>query len=294
LLHGEDDAASFQFKDELLEGDERLALVELSERDALDAIVADHAAPERVVEVEDDAFRDQARGREHGVEQRLRQEGHMLQPARRLRHVPHPRVEPLRPPDRRGKKIDVVQEHIPRLARLDREPVVDLGENRADGIGDLELVIAERAFARQYECALNDRSLAVGSVHGPEVFEPRDCVIGERPPVARGVEAGLQLLARQQDDDILRVECVQTGVRIEYFQVDAVIVAFVYLRPDVIPGGYGSHDRSQMLGGAVGEERNTDDLGGARRFYRLRLFGQGEIIQRKHCVFHCVRPCRTP
>ena len=127
--HGENDPAPFQFANELLEPDERLAFVELSQRDTLEPVVADDAAPKRVVEVEDDAFHDQARGGEHRVEQRLRQQRKMLEPAGRLRHVPHSRVKPLRPAYGGGEKIDVVQENVLGLARLDRQPVVDLGEN---------------------------------------------------------------------------------------------------------------------------------------------------------------------
>jgi hypothetical protein len=146
--HGENDPPPLEFPDEGLEGDERLALVELAEGNALEPVVADHAAPERVVEVEDDAFGDHARGREHGVEQGLGEKRKMLEPAGRLRHVPHPGVEPLRPADRGGEKIDVVQEHVLGLARLDGQPIVDLGDNRADRIGDLQFVIAESTLAR--------------------------------------------------------------------------------------------------------------------------------------------------
>ena len=49
--HGENDFAAFQFANEGLEADERLALVELPEHDALETVVANHASPERVVEV---------------------------------------------------------------------------------------------------------------------------------------------------------------------------------------------------------------------------------------------------
>ena len=206
--HGEKDSAPFQFSDELLESDERLALIELSERDALEPVVADHAAPERVVEVEDDTFGDETRSGEYGVEQRLRQQRHMLQPAGGLRHVPHPRVEPLRPADRSGEKIDVVEQHVFGFARLQRQPVVDLGENGADGIGDLQFVIAERALARQDEGALNDRRLAVRPERGPQAVKPVDRLVGELPPIAAGVETRFQFLARQQDDDVLRVERV--------------------------------------------------------------------------------------
>ena len=94
--HRQNDSAPLQFANERLERDERLALVEFPERDALEAVVADDASPERVVEVEDDAFREHARGGEHGVEQRLREKRKMLEPAGRLRHVPHPGIEPLR------------------------------------------------------------------------------------------------------------------------------------------------------------------------------------------------------
>ena len=87
----------------------------------------------------------------------------MLEPAGRLGHIPHPRIEPLRPAYAGGEKIDVVQEHVLGPARLDRQAIVDLGENGADGIGDLQSVIAERALARQDECALNDRRLTVRS-----------------------------------------------------------------------------------------------------------------------------------
>ena len=46
-----------------------------------------------------------------------------------------------------------------------------------------------------------------------------------------------------------------------------------------------------MLGRAVRQERDADDLCGARNVERFRLFGESKIIQRKHCVFHGVMPC---
>ena len=112
-----------------LEPDERFALVELSERDAFETIVADNAAPQRVVQVKDHTFREHARGRERSVEQRLRKERKMLETARRLRHVPHPGVEPLRPAYRGGDEIDVVQKDVLGLPRLDGQSIVDLSED---------------------------------------------------------------------------------------------------------------------------------------------------------------------
>ena len=206
--HGENDPAALEFPDEGLERDERLALVELAERNALETVVADHAAPKRVVQVEDHAFGDHARGREHGVEQGLGEKRKMLEPARGLRHVPHPGVEPLRTTDRGGQKVDVVQKDVLGLPRLDGQPIVDLGDSRANGIGDLEFVIAESTLTRQHERALYDCGFALGPECAPEVFQSANRLVGERPPVAAGVETRLELFARQQDDDILRGKCV--------------------------------------------------------------------------------------
>ena len=47
-----------------------------------------------------------------------------------------------------------------------------------------------------------------------------------------------------------------------------------------------------MLGGAVREQRNANDLRGFPGLERFSLFGQSKVIQRKHCVFHGVMPCR--
>ena len=290
--HGENDPAPLELANEGLEGDERLALVELAKRDALETVVADHAAPERVVEVEDHAFRDHARSGEHCVEQRLGEQRKMLEPAGRLRHVPHPRVQPLRAAHRRCEKIDVVQKHVLGLARLGGQPVVDLGENRADGIGDLQFVIAERALVRQDERALDDRRLAVRPERAPQVLEPADGLVGEPAPVARGVEMGFQLFAREQDDDILGLKRIQGRVRVEDFEVDAVVIPLVDLGLHVVARGDGAHDVREMLGRAVRQERNANDLGGARNIERLGLFGESKIIQRKRCVFHGVMPCR--
>ena len=193
--HRQNDSAPFQFANERLERDERLALVELPQRNALETIVADHAAPKRVVEVEDHAFGEHARGGEHGVEQRLRQKRKMLEPARRLRHVPHSGVEPLRPADRRSQKIDVVQKDVLGFASLDGQPVVDLGEDRADEIGDLQLIIAEGALARQHERALDDCRLALSPERGPQILQSADRLVGEPSPVAAGVKTRLQFFA---------------------------------------------------------------------------------------------------
>ena len=193
--HRQNDSAPFQFANERLEAEERFALIELSERDAFKAVVSDHAPPQRVVEVEDHTFRKHARGREHGVEQRLGQKRKMLETARRLRHVPHPGVEPLRPPDRRGEEIDIVQKDVLGLASFDGEPVIDLREDRADRLGDLQFVIAECSLARQHECALNDRCLAMRSECGPQILQPADCFVGEPSPVGTDVKMRLQLFA---------------------------------------------------------------------------------------------------
>ena len=181
-----------QFANERLERDESLALIELAERNALKTIVADDASPERVVEVEDHAFSEHARGGEHGVEQRLRKEWKMLKPARRLRHVPHAGVEPLRAADRGCQKIDVVQKDILGLASLDGEPVIDFGEDRADRLGDLQFIIAEGSLARQHECALDDCRLALGPERGPQILQSAHRLIGEPAPVGAGVKTRLQ------------------------------------------------------------------------------------------------------
>src|SRR6202789_2316171 len=46
-----------------------------------------------------------------------------------------------------------------------------------------------------------------------------------------------------------------------------------------------------MLGRAVRQEGDANDLRGARSVERFRLFGESEIVQRKRCVFHGVMPC---
>ena len=283
-------SAPLEFADEGLEGDESLALVELAKRDSLETIVADHAAPERVVEVEDHAFREQPRRGEDRVEQRLREQRKVFEPAGGFRHVPHARVEPLRAPHRGCEKIDVAQKHGLGLARAHGEAVVDLGENRADRVGDLQFVVAEGALARQHEGALNDRRLAVRPERAPQVFQPADRLVGEGAPVARGVQARLELLTGEQDDGILRLKRVERRVAVEDLEVDAVVVPLVHLRLHVVARGDGADDVGQMLGGAVSQERDADDLGGARDVEGFRFLGESEIIQRKHCVFHGVMP----
>ena len=55
--HGENDAALAQVLCRTLDVEKRLALGEsLPQTDAFDAVVADHATPERVVEIENEAF----------------------------------------------------------------------------------------------------------------------------------------------------------------------------------------------------------------------------------------------
>src|SRR6202044_597886 len=59
----------------------------------------------------------------------------------------------------------------------------------------------------------------------------------------------------------------------------------------VVSGGDGARDIGQMLGRAVRQEGDANDLRGARSVERFRLFGESEIVQRKRCVFHGVMPC---
>ena len=65
--HGEDDAAFGKVEKVVLEIVEGGAVVELAEADAVEAVVADDAAPERVVEIEDDTFNADANGGEGDV-----------------------------------------------------------------------------------------------------------------------------------------------------------------------------------------------------------------------------------
>lgn len=67
--HREDDAAALQLAQVALERAERLAFAEPAHADPFDAVVTDDAAPQRVVEIDDDALDDAAALAEHDVDE---------------------------------------------------------------------------------------------------------------------------------------------------------------------------------------------------------------------------------
>ena len=79
----EQNAAALELKQPALQIGECRAVAELTELDAVDAVITDHAAPERIVQIDDHAFLHAAGQRRHRIEnprcddrQRIGADGH--------------------------------------------------------------------------------------------------------------------------------------------------------------------------------------------------------------------------
>ena len=157
---GQDDAALLELLGVMLQGEMGFAgRASLAEHDAVEPVVPDHAAPQRVVEIEHQTFLRQAPqgGEDAGGEIAIRR--------RRLRRdfqlalKPAPDVEPGVDPVPLARARDIEQE-TPVLSRGLDEPIVEPGDDRARRARNHPVIAAEQRLAHVEEGLLNDRGAA--------------------------------------------------------------------------------------------------------------------------------------
>ena len=155
---GQDDSALLELLGVMLQGEMGFARrASLAEHDAVEPVVADHAAPQRVVEIEHQTFLRQAplRGEDAGGEIAIRRRG--LRRDFQLALKPAPDVEPGVDSVPLAGARDIEQER-PVLSRGLSEPIVEPGDDRARRARNHPLIAAEQRLAHVEEGLLNDRA----------------------------------------------------------------------------------------------------------------------------------------
>ena len=185
--HGEDDAASLELAQVVLQAVMRLAVAERIHVDPLDAVVADDAAPQRVVEVDDDALHDPALRRQHQIDDVLRDQRQVLERAEGLGQRPQALVEPMPMADPSGQPGDVVDQDVVSLPGLLRDRDVEprhLREQSMRRAGDRSCRTVARTAGRSCPAG-SPPTIARGSCPraspGPPPRDRRSAP-GRRPP----------------------------------------------------------------------------------------------------------------
>ena len=116
---GQHDAALPQIEGEVLDGDEGFARRRpLPQRDAVESVVADDAAPQRIVEIEDENLPRLAHERAHDAGDHVGVDGGELRREGKLRGVPVARIVPSLVADRGREARDVGEDDSARFAPI--------------------------------------------------------------------------------------------------------------------------------------------------------------------------------
>jgi len=126
---------------------------EMCIRDSLDAahsIVANYAAPQRVVQIENDAFDAAPPCRQRDPGNILGYGGQVLIGAERFGQVPKPLVEPRTPAHPGSHRLYVVDQHVLVLAGAPAETAIDFRHRVVQGVRVLQVCLLYTSNASRH------------------------------------------------------------------------------------------------------------------------------------------------
>ena len=241
-----------QFARIVLERDKRLAQrAALAEHDAVQAVVADDAAPERVVEVEHQAFeRAPLLGREPAADQiAIQRRGGRSDLL--LRAVPQPRIVPARrcrlePPGRRAPG-----DRRPSASAIVAHAAIQPGDERGARARQAMFIVAEQRQVHRQRGLLNDRTAESRRAPAARCRGSSACISASAAsaPAAssRGGDPGGQMVGVERQQHRVRPERVQRRGWVGQFLPILAVIAFVGVDPDVAAQA-GDADRRQQMG----------------------------------------------
>ena len=277
---GEDDAAAGEILGVFLDGGEAFAEgAALADGDAVHAVIADDAAPERVVEIEHQAFigaalvgGDQARdefavaGREGG--------GDFL-----LGAMPEGGIVPgVQPVAGRG---GVEGDEIDAVGIGQRsQRLVEAGDEAAAGAGEAVLVAAEQSWKDIQRSLLKDGAGERIARQGPAFLDQIEHILQGGVGVLLGeggVEALGQVIRVEREQDRGRFERVQCRGGVEQFLQILTVIVLVGGNRDVAAQAGDADSGVQMGQGGGAQDGEADGFGaggGRRRDAAAELFVQ--------------------
>ena len=268
ILRGdrEDDAALLQLEHVLLERDEGLAEPVAAECDAIDPVVADDAAPEGVVEVEDEALAREAEARGDDRRRVPGQERNGLERDGLLRAQPVPVVEPSEPAEVGGDPVAVDDRDV--VARGGRELAVEGVDHRLPRSRCRPCQVAERSLGPHDEGVLHDLGARLRRSGVPQRAPARNLV---RDLHGGGVAVAARDLRRtlvNRDQDQLGRRRIQRAGRIEEVLLVLAVQALVELEVDAKAEGCEGQRGGELAGCVAAGQRESSR--GARGRTRAR------------------------
>ena len=176
----EDDPALFEFARPFLQRIERVPHAEFADLDAFHPIVADHAAPDRVVKIEDEAFLERSTGCFDDVSDGFGNRRKKFQRECDLRHHVKPRIVGVRITDMTRQRRDVRDEHLLVLLRQCHQAAVQLTKLKQKRTRSAVCEITEHTVVEFNQIELDDLCVGVRRDVLPPVLEVGKNLIREQ------------------------------------------------------------------------------------------------------------------
>ena len=251
-----DDAPVFQFLQPQLEGREGVAQTQLADLDAVDAVVAHNTAPERVIQIQHDAFFKAAGSGQHRIGdllgnmgQNVGAEGHFCDAV----HfgIPHGGFT-----QTALETVDVHKEHVFVFRAAFRKQVIQLSQLEGKAVGSFAAEITEHPVVPGGEIELQYTGAHVGIDPLPHGHHTAAHGLGKLFPCFRreGAEAFIQLIGAVGQNAIVGSKGVKLRAGIHGLCIDLVVVGIQHLVADagfIAPAPQGDGD---VLGGAVAHD----------------------------------------
>ena len=263
---GQDDSALLELLGVMLQSEMGFAgRASLAEHDAVEPVVPDHAAPQRVVEIEHQTFLRQAPQGGEDARGKIAVKRRGLRGDFELALKPAPDVEPGVDPVPLAGARDIEQERLV-LSRGLGETIVEPGDDRARRSGNHPVIAAEQRLAHVEEGLLNDRRANLARL-APQRAQFADKSPDRRVDFGRrGGEgnAGDRFPRGEREERRLRLEPMQRRVGIEQILPVLPVGPAMDLDQQFPPQAGDPDRRRQMVDGRGGEDGEPDRLEAGR------------------------------
>lgn len=266
-----------------------LAVFQLADADPVHAVVADDAAPERVVKVKDDAFAEMPGKCLHRIENAaddLRQEFDL---DRHLGDVEQLRIVEGIASDLSGERVQGDGECLfvlcCRLGEQHVQPAYLVDER----LFRLQPVVSENAVVDLHEVELKNRGFRPCFDPPPVFLNPGDNPVGERFLFGgrQVAEFQIQFFRTELDQNVIRRERKQFGVRVERLRFQLVVIGVENIKCDLELIRIAAQCLTQQLRRAVAQNRQFDFLEAGRVLLQIFLEpGKSNLFE----LFHRISP----
>ena len=234
--HREDNPALLEFARPFLQRIERVSHAQLSDLYSLNSIISDHAAPNRVVQIEDQTLLKRAADSFDDVGHGLGNRRKKFQRERDLRHDIKPRIVRVRVTHMARQRRDVGNENLLVFLRQSHQPAVQLAQLKQKRTRRAIREVAEYAVVEFNQIELDDLRLAVRCDGLPPVLEiGKDLIREQRFRIRTEMDKSFpEFFGREIENDKLWIRVIQLTAGIQNLPIQLIVVRLENLKIDLL------------------------------------------------------------